>query len=58
MRLHIAAALVLALAACGGDPASDRAVGLMAEKLGRVPGPGACGVENALRVTEAAGIRL
>lgn len=48
--------LALSLAACGGDTAP---IGEMrAEKLGRVPGPGACGVENAYSVTQAAGIRL
>ena len=56
MRHAIALGLTLLLAACGGG---DRAAaGLQAQKLGRVPGPGACGVENAWRVTEAAGIGL
>lgn len=57
MRQLLTLGLLLALAACGGG---DRATvsGLQAQKLGRVPGPGACGVENAWAVTEAAGVRL
>lgn len=58
MKQILLALALFGLAACGGDPASDRVAGLMAEKLGRVPGPGACGIKNAWRVTEAAGIRL
>lgn len=51
--------MILFLAACGGG-GGDKIVrgGLVAEKIGRVPGPGGCGVQNAYRVTEAAGVRL
>ena len=41
-------AALLAVPACGGG----------AERISRVPGPGACGVTNAYRVTEAAGVKL
>lgn len=48
---------VATLAACGGG--GPRASGgLVAEKLGTIPGPGGCGVSNAYRVTEAAGVKL
>ena len=59
MRLP-ALGFCLLLAACGGGGSSDTLdrPGLQAEKLGRVPGPGRCGVENAYRVTSAAGVRL
>ena len=52
--------LMMALAACGGgrDDAPVQRGGLVAEKIGNIPGPGACGVQNAYRVTEAAGVRL
>ncbi len=51
--------LSLFLAACGGGAAEqfDRP-GLQAEKLGSVRGPGRCGVDNAYRVSAAAGVRL
>lgn len=51
--------MILTLAACGsgGSDTLSRS-GLVAEKLGNVPGPGACGVTNAYRVTEAAGVKL
>ncbi len=50
---------LMVLASCGGGGGDtiDRP-GLQAEKLGRVPGPGGCGVEDAYRVTAAAGVRL
>lgn len=57
MKHALAGLALLAMAACGGG-GSGSIGGLQATKLGRVPGPGACGVSNALRVTEAAGIRL
>ena len=64
--MKVLGAIVLAtafvLAGCsGGGGGSDeiRISGdLRAEKLGRLPGPGACGIENAYRVTQAAGIHL
>ena len=57
MRPGIAALLVMALAACGGGSDAPT-LNFQAEKLGRVDGPGACGVNNAYRVTEASGILL
>lgn len=48
-------ALVLSACGGGGDIGSGA---LRAEKLGRVPGPGGCGVNNAYRVTMAGGVRL
>ncbi len=52
-------ALVAALAACGGGGGGDvNRAGMVVEKLGNVPGPGACGVRNAYRVTSVAGVRL
>lgn len=52
--------LILSLAACGGGGGADTLDrgGLVAEKIGSIPGPGACGIPNAYRVTEAAGVRL
>ena len=53
--------LILALAACGGGRGEVDTIergGLKAEKIGTIPGPGACGVPDAYRVTEAAGVRL
>jgi hypothetical protein len=52
--------MLLALAACGGGGGVDvlSRGGLVAEKLGSVSGPGRCGVPNAYRVTEAAGVKL
>ena len=51
--------LLLALAACGGgnDDAMKRG-GLVADSIGRHPGPGACGIADAYRVKEAAGVYL
>lgn len=54
-RLFALCAL-LALAACGGG--NPTLPGVEAEKIGNVPGPGACGVRDALRVTSVAGVRL
>lgn len=55
----VAITLSFALAGCGGGDAAqiDRA-GLVAEKLGDVPGPGGCGVQDAFRVTSVAGVQL
>lgn len=56
MKRTIACLALFVLAACGGG--DKPAMGFTAEKLGRVAGPGACGIANAWRVEEAAGIRL
>ncbi len=53
----VAIALILPLAACGGGGDLDRS-GFQAERIGNVPGPGACGVKDAYRVTSVAGVRL
>lgn len=59
MKHALAMFALLALAACGGGRDGDIGTGaLRAEKLGRVSGPGACGVENAYRVTQAGGVSL
>ena len=60
MMKWTALALCLTLAACGGGTDSSRLdrPGLQAQKIGTVPGPGACGVPNAFKVTSAAGVRL
>ena len=50
--------LVTALAACGGGGDDINRAGMEVEKLGRVSGPGACGVNDAYRVTSVAGVRL
>lgn len=56
---HLALIMILALAACGGGGKdSVKRGGLVADKLGNVNGPGACGVNNAYRVTQAAGVTL
>ncbi|MEO0917580.1 MAG: extensin family protein [Pseudomonadota bacterium] len=49
---------LFALAACGGGADKLDRRGLVAERIGDVSGPGGCGVPNAYRVTEAAGVRL
>lgn len=48
------------LAACGGGGGDDigLAPDMVARKIGSVSGPGACGVPNALAVSEVAGVRL
>ena len=59
MRAALAFTLLAALAACGGGGGSvSTSAGLVAEKIGNVPGPGACGVRNALKVREVSGVRL
>ncbi|MEM6386985.1 MAG: extensin family protein [Pseudomonadota bacterium] len=50
--------MILTLVACGGGSGKVASGGLKAEKIGSISGPGACGVPNAYRVTEAAGVRL
>ena len=58
---YVALVMVMALASCGGGGSGADTIsrgGLVATKLGSVPGPGGCGVSNAYRVTEAAGVRL
>lgn len=60
IKPYAALALSLLLAACGGGDDHDaiNRAGLVAEKLGNVPGPGGCGVSDAHRVTTVAGVRL
>ena len=58
---YLAFLVCLSLIGCGGgrdDGPNRTSKGLVAEKIGTVDGPGACGVSNAYRVTEAAGIRF
>lgn len=61
-RPVLATALMAAiLVGCGGG--SGRSLpaaggGLEAEKISDISGPGACGVKNAYRVTQAGGVRL
>lgn len=50
--------LCLVLAACGGGRSNIEDTGLKAERLGRVSGPGGCGISDAFLVRSAAGIRL
>jgi hypothetical protein len=55
--------LTMVLLGCGGGgssnaPTGGSSVGLVAKKIGSVPGPGACGVSNAYSVTEVSGVRL
>lgn len=50
--------LAFALSACGGGSDDVSRAGLQAERIGSVPGPGACGVKDAYRVTSVAGVRL
>lgn len=52
--------LVAALAGCGGGGGDDEVSrsGMVVERIGNVPGPGACGVQDAYRVTSVAGVRL
>lgn len=51
--------LCLLLAACGsGDADSVDRAGFDAIKVGRIEGPGRCGVENAYRVSTVAGVDL
>lgn len=58
MKPFVAIALALTLTACGGGEDDIERSGIVAEKLGNVPGPGACGVPDAYRVTSVAGVRL
>ena len=55
-NLILAAISLAALMGCGGG--SIERGGIVAEKLGTVPGPGACGVNDAYRVTSVAGVAL
>ena len=57
---YLAFLVCMTLAACGGrgDGPARSSKGLIAEPIGTINGPGACGVANALRVTEAAGVRF
>ncbi len=49
---------ILIVTACGERQVAGINGNLQAVKLGSVDGPGACGVEDAYRVTEAAGVTL
>lgn len=58
---RLALSFCLVLAACGGgarDVSVNRAAPLVAEPIGDIRGPGGCGVVDAYRVTEAAGVTL
>lgn len=57
MKKILGALACALLVACGGGGGASLD-GLVAEKKGRVPGPGPCGVEDAFVVTAAAGVRL
>ena len=57
MRQYLALIATFALTACGGGGGIG-AGAFEAEKLGRVSGPGACGVDDAYSVVQAGGIRL
>ena len=66
IRLILTSVIVMALAACSreaevpvvgpGNVCGDAA--LFGEVLGDVDGEGACGIEDAVRLTEVAGVRL
>ena len=58
MMKYVSIFLVFALAACGGGSDTISRGGLVAQKIGNVPGPGACGVLDAYSVTQAAGVTL
>lgn len=58
IRSYAALACAMLLAACGGGRDIGPVTGLNALKLGNVSGPGACGVDNAYRVSSASGISL
>ncbi len=59
MKPIVAITLSLLLSACGGDGGDTiERSGLVAQKIGNVPGPGGCGVVDAFRVTSVAGVRL
>ncbi len=55
MKKVFALVVCTVLSACGGGANLD---GMVATKMGRVHGPGACGVDDAYRVTQAAGVQL
>lgn len=57
MKPCLAVFAALALAACGSGGGIGTGA-LHAEKMGRVSGPGACGVDDAYSVTRAGGVRL
>jgi hypothetical protein len=54
----IGATLLLAGCGGGGGDKLDPAPGMKAQRVGTVSGPGACGVRDALAVSEVAGVRL
>lgn len=57
MKPVLAFSLFLALVGCGGG-SNQSSAGLVAEKIGTVSGPGACGIRDAYLVQSAAGVRL
>lgn len=68
MRIGFVIATTLALASCGRDaPEAEPELGpgnvcgdpaIFGTVVGAVEGPGACGIENAVQVTEVAGVAL
>ncbi|NNE88122.1 MAG: extensin family protein [Silicimonas sp.] len=50
----------IALAGCGGGSGDKMGPppGMVAQNVGNIPGPGSCGVRQALAVSEVAGVRL
>lgn len=67
IRLLLILAALTAAASCSRTEDEPAQVGpgnvcgdpeLWGEKLGTVDGPGACGIENAVRLTEVSGVRL
>ena len=57
-RAAILGICAVLLAACGGSGSLEDRPGLVAERIGKVSGPGGCGISDAVRVTSAAGVRL
>lgn len=58
MKRYLAVIAALTLGACGGGSDKLGSGAFQAEKIGRVSGPGACGVEDAYSVVQAGGVRL
>ncbi|MEO9827346.1 MAG: extensin family protein [Paracoccaceae bacterium] len=59
-RISLICATFLLAACGGGNDSADLGVApdMVARKVGSISGPGACGVPNALAVSEVAGVRL